>query len=563
MIAQFLRPILCLVHLVLLSMALFSCQSTQRAKTVVLTFDDAVKSHRTFVTPLLKEYGFGATFFVTHRWMEDSVNFMSWQEIAEIHEMGFEIGNHSWSHIDFAAPKSAARMEGELGLVNLFLERNGVPKPVSFAWCGNGFGPEALDRLEAMGYKFARRGMQPEVAYGQVEPGPLYEPEKHHPLLIPSAGDAYPQWTLDHFKKVVDRAEEGKIVVLQFHGVPDEAHPWVNTSTDLFKRCMKYLANNDFQVIAMKDLEKYQTESVPDDPLITQRYSSNKNLDLDQPVEVQATRDNLSFWLANMLQDHQYSEAETSIVSGINQLNWPAGDLEYRLVRERNSIKVLPFPGGRHPRIGFLDGALDPLRGTKLSIFLPWDTTQYILVDLPEAIFSQKGLEFLAHTHVPTIYDFQHQTVENRDWQWESDGWINEWEMPNKLKFGAKATPTRDAVDLELWLENGTTDDLDSLRTQVCIMFSGAKDFNDLTNTNKTYGEDVIATRSKDEKYWVLTWWENPNRVWGNEDVPCMHVDPRFAACKVGERVTLKGRIWFSQEESVRQEMQRAGLDLK
>jgi peptidoglycan/xylan/chitin deacetylase (PgdA/CDA1 family) len=41
------------------------------AKVVVLTFDDAVKSHRTFVAPLLKELGFGATFFVTHRWMAD------------------------------------------------------------------------------------------------------------------------------------------------------------------------------------------------------------------------------------------------------------------------------------------------------------------------------------------------------------------------------------------------------------------------------------------------------------------------------------------------------------
>ena len=31
-------------------------------KVIVLTFDDAVKSHRTFVVPHLKELGFGATF---------------------------------------------------------------------------------------------------------------------------------------------------------------------------------------------------------------------------------------------------------------------------------------------------------------------------------------------------------------------------------------------------------------------------------------------------------------------------------------------------------------------
>jgi peptidoglycan/xylan/chitin deacetylase (PgdA/CDA1 family) len=76
-------------------------------KTVVLTFDDAVKSHRTFVAPLLKEAGFRATFFVCHRWMDDAKNFMTWQEIADLHQMGFEIGNHSWTHADFSSPRSA------------------------------------------------------------------------------------------------------------------------------------------------------------------------------------------------------------------------------------------------------------------------------------------------------------------------------------------------------------------------------------------------------------------------------------------------------------------------
>src|SRR5207248_8861832 len=114
-------------------------------KLVVLTFDDAVKSHRTFVAPLLKELGFGATFFVTHKWMEDRTNFMTWQDIAEINEMGFEIGNHSWTHDDFSMPRKAARLAAELFLVDRALNqaKPKVPAPVSFAFCGNTFGPEA------------------------------------------------------------------------------------------------------------------------------------------------------------------------------------------------------------------------------------------------------------------------------------------------------------------------------------------------------------------------------------------------------------------------------------
>src|SRR6266545_7465070 len=65
---------------------------SNRDRIVVLTFDDAVKSQRTMVAPLLKELGFGATFFVCHQWMvADPEHYLTWQEIGDIHQMGFEI----------------------------------------------------------------------------------------------------------------------------------------------------------------------------------------------------------------------------------------------------------------------------------------------------------------------------------------------------------------------------------------------------------------------------------------------------------------------------------------
>ena len=149
-------------------------------KTVVLTFDDAVKSHRTTVGPLLKELGFRATFFVTHRWMEDTTHFLSWQDAAELHGMGFEIGNHSWTHADFSTPRAAARLAGELALVDYELGRVKVPKPVSFAWSGNGFGPESVAVLREHGIRFARRGAQPRRRRlgrcGGASPGPQRGP---------------------------------------------------------------------------------------------------------------------------------------------------------------------------------------------------------------------------------------------------------------------------------------------------------------------------------------------------------------------------------------------------
>ncbi|MGE0885598.1 MAG: polysaccharide deacetylase family protein [Blastocatellales bacterium] len=247
-------------------------------KTVVLTFDDAVKTHLTVVAPLLKQFGFRATFFITQKWMDDPDYFLTWEEVARIHRMGFEIGNHSWTHSDFGKVETGKKLGEELEMVEKELAGVGVPKPVSFAWCGNAFGPEAMEQLRRRGYAVARRGMQPELPYGEIQVGPALQVKKHHPLLIPTTGDAYPGWTIDHFKKVLLSAKPGEIVVLQFHGVPDEKHPWVNTPSTAFREYMSYLKDNGYHTLALRDLlQYYDLSHLPDDPLLDTRCCAKAN----------------------------------------------------------------------------------------------------------------------------------------------------------------------------------------------------------------------------------------------------------------------------------------------
>ena len=532
------RILFCLLTLVIIGSCKPAEDEAEDRHLVVLTFDDAVKSHYTFVAPLLKELGFGATFFVSQKWMSDTVNFMNWEEIGALHQMGFEIGNHSWSHVDFSLPEHVARLEGELGLIDFQLRQQHVPKPISFAYCGNGFGPGAVRKLQEMGYRFARRGMQPEVSYGDITPGPLYRPDQHHPLLIPSAGDAYPDWDFDHFKEVVDRVEPGKIAVLQFHGVPDQAHPWVTTDPGLFKEYMQYLKERNFEVIALRDLKEFIPAKLPDDPMLGYTHS-NSQQDLNKlPVEMAATRENLGFWMQTM-REHGYSGEEIQLVTGLP-------DSIAVTNPHSHPHSILPYPGGRHPRIGFLDGALDPMRGTKFSYFLPDDPSQYLVIDLPEAIFSNLGLTFLAHRHIPTIWDYQNVFIDNVDWQVNEDGSLeNTWTLPNRISFGAHAMVVDNGVNMKLWLYNGTNSPLDGLKTQVCVMLKGAHDYNDLTNDNKRFSENTAAVKSSTSNPWILTSWERTFNPWGNADVPCIHTDPMFEACEPGDTVRLAGKLWF------------------
>src|SRR5689334_17363639 len=70
-------------------------------KLVVLTFDDSSKSHLTVARPLLKKYKFGATFFITEGFdfPTNKRDYMTWEEIAQLHKDGFEIGNHTRDHV--------------------------------------------------------------------------------------------------------------------------------------------------------------------------------------------------------------------------------------------------------------------------------------------------------------------------------------------------------------------------------------------------------------------------------------------------------------------------------
>lgn len=542
-------------------------------KLVVLSFDDAVRSQRTFVAPFLRDLGFGASFFVCHRWMADRDNFMTWKEIAEIHEMGFEIGNHSWTHGDFSTPRGASQMAGELALVERQLKQVGVPRPVSFGWCGDTFGPEGLQVLMDRGYKFARRGMEPEVPYGEMRPGPAYDPRRHHPLLVPTTGDAYPDWTLEYFKQVVAHARNGKIVVIQMHGVPDLAHPWVYTPPENFRKYMMYLKDNGFRAIAMRDLEQYvDLKNPPDDPLLKTRYPKPKYGPPAEPIEVVATRADLKYWLGNMLRDHRFTLAETAKVCHFSPELVRKKAEEFGLYpappppRQGSKIRVLPYPGGRNPRIGFQEGAIDFMRGTKASIFLPWDPSSYVVVDLPEAIFCNLGLIWLAHYDIPTVWNDRNIVLENIDWTRGPEGLSYQRTLPGGIVFGASVRPAENHVDMELWLRNFSGQELSEFHTQggirgqVCVLLKGAPEFNGLTNDNKVFHSQGAAVHSTKGNRWILTKWEHAGRLWGNQNVPCMHSDPNLPDSPFGTTVRAHGRLWFYEGTDVEKELQQQEL---
>jgi peptidoglycan/xylan/chitin deacetylase (PgdA/CDA1 family) len=226
-------------------------------RLVVLTFDDSVASQHSVVRPILKRYGFGATFFITEgfSFRTNKQDYMTWEQIQELHQDGFEIGNHTRDHLSIS-DRTVGQLREQVAAINARCEQYRIPRPVSFAYPGNAITPAALPILRQLGIRFARRGGAPEHPY-EWGRGFAFEPGRDHPLLIPSAGDARPDWTLEDFRRAADQARGGRIAVLQFHGVPDQEHPWVNTRPERFEEFMRYLHTNAFKVIALRDLTRY------------------------------------------------------------------------------------------------------------------------------------------------------------------------------------------------------------------------------------------------------------------------------------------------------------------
>lgn len=270
-------------------------------------------------------------------------------------------------------------------------------------------------------------------------------------------------------------------------------------------------------------------------------------------------------WLANAIGHHHFTMAEVAAATGLAESEVAQVVADRRITPvpwivkpADDPLKVLPFPGGRHPRIGFREGAIDPQRETKASVFAPWSDGGYVVVDLPEAIWSNLGLTYLAHTHIPTIWTKQQVELPPTEWRSQAGGLlVGERTLPNGIAFSATVRPKRDHVRLELAIRNGSTNTLTGLRAQVCVMLAAARGFERQSNANKQFIGNWAVCQSECGKRWILAAFAPLHRAWANPPCPCLHADPKFADCAPGQSVHAVGCVAFHEGDDIREHIAR------
>jgi hypothetical protein len=278
--------------------------------------------------------------------------------------------------------------------------------------------------------------------------------------------------------------------------------------------------------------------------------------------------EDLRRWLTSMVGYHRYSTDEVAAATGLTDEEIAAALQRFditppRPLPDQDRLFVLPYPGGRHPRIGFLDGAVDPQRETKVSVFTPWhdpaaDKANYVVVDAPEAIWSNLGLTYLAHTHVPTIWSRQGIAMEPLEWEQHESGALSHTRrLPNGIAFTSRIEPRADHVRMRMSLTNGTEQTLTGLRVQMCVMLKGAAGFTEQTNDNKLLQAPYAAAHDPTKSRWIITAWLPNQRTWANPPCPCLHSDPQFPDCEPGQTQTIDGWLSFYEGTDIQAQIER------
>lgn len=238
-------------------------------RKLAFTFDDGMLSNYTFTAKVLKEHEFSATFFITavgRLWdgTELEEPLISWQQLREMSEDGFEIASHSYTHYSVEELKKD-KLRYSVKDMEQAMKGQGLPKPVTFGYPSYRCTVEAAALLKDWGYKYCRAGYKPRepvfdnfdrhlaCAPWDRDEVSYYIPGETDPHMVFVTGVLNgnirnPCYTSELFIKDLEVAPEGAIPVFAGHGMPLEIRQ------KAFVEMVEYCADNDWEPVAFKDI---------------------------------------------------------------------------------------------------------------------------------------------------------------------------------------------------------------------------------------------------------------------------------------------------------------------
>lgn len=121
---------------------------------VVITFDDGWETQYTRALPILKKYGFAATFYIITGDIGEK-NFLNWEQVRNLAGAGMEIGGHTKSH-PFLTDVDDDKLTEEVGEGKEIIEKNIGQAINTFAYPYGRYDDRVVSAVSSAGYKIAR-----------------------------------------------------------------------------------------------------------------------------------------------------------------------------------------------------------------------------------------------------------------------------------------------------------------------------------------------------------------------------------------------------------------------
>jgi peptidoglycan/xylan/chitin deacetylase (PgdA/CDA1 family) len=248
-------------------------------KIVILTFGDTLKSQFTVAKPILDQYGFKASFFITCGYVGTQTQRLNWNDIVALQQDGQDIESKGMTHADLNN-LSTKELDFEIGGSKQCLENHGINSPNIFAvvhgdawnnplvvdtiskyygYADNGFansmflGCDGYDnkQTDCRTYTvndiltYANRYSIRETSHNSWDQSYLHNDQTIFQKFVGVVNSGI---NFNNKKGAVDA-----IPIIAYHGIDNNGDP-SSTDVTLFAAEMKYLHDNGFKVIPMSDL---------------------------------------------------------------------------------------------------------------------------------------------------------------------------------------------------------------------------------------------------------------------------------------------------------------------
>lgn len=215
------------------------------SKMVVLSFDDSTLGQYTIAKPILDKYNFKGTFFMVCNYIGRPEH-MNWTQINTLQKEGHDIESHSMSHKHLSR-LSDIKLQYEIGQSKVCLADHGIDSTIFGYPYSDGSNKQNVVNIVSKYYTLARDGGEPIQSLKSVD---------RYSLHASTQSGSNDSDKLKTFIDKVNRANSTAVASIKFHTFVNNTgnKDKISTSPQLFDQEMKYLHDNGFNVIRMKDL---------------------------------------------------------------------------------------------------------------------------------------------------------------------------------------------------------------------------------------------------------------------------------------------------------------------